>query len=79
MEEPLRLPLPSARWRTLLDERVRRASMVADGAGAVVVVVPVFRAGGDDGLVWIRLLRSILLGKYGSIALFVLCLFWVET
>lgn len=61
-----------------MEERVRRASIVAGVAGVVGFVVA-FLLAGSDGLVWIRLFRSILLGKYGSIALFVLCLFWMET
>ena len=51
---------PSARWRAFLDETVRRASMAA-GVDVIDAVA------GSVGLALARLLRSILLGKYGSI------------
>ena len=65
--ERLLEPWLSSRWRAYWDETVRRASMAA-GVGVVDAVA-------IAGLVWIRLLRSILLGKYGSIVLFVLKLY----
>lgn len=49
--------------------------MVADGADVVVAVL----LAGSVGLVWIRLFRSILLGKYGSIVCLFCVVFWMET